>query len=331
MNPYIQAKQYAIKLGLIDLSFKSTIAKELGMVSTDIATVNFKDNKDNIWCFALNANILYMDQLNIRLKNNFKQNIAKNHTEEQLLSAVCSSELFLFFSNKLWELNMGAEDKITKLTEIFIFTMTYLNFGDFLHDQIFRISLGINEPELENELNNLPQEVWKNTVMNKSLYFDLCTKSPEELENLKTSLNLYDYSKEALQYLSIYHNDNCIYREEDGNYEYLNTLSHNKIIQQGELKGSSIINRINTPDFKCLTLKLNQNSKNYYGIIGNENNNAYVVYNTTPVVRIIQILEEAKQLWKEFTKEAIQKTKDRRIFTKLLNFKISGYSSEPAN
>lgn len=260
-NPYMQVKHNAIKLGLDDLNFKNTIAGELGTISTNITSASFKDDKENTWFFALNANILSLEQLNTRLKNNFELNIAKNHTKEQLLSAVYTSEFFTVFSNKLWELNMENEDKIIKLAEIFIFTMTYLNFGDYLHDQIFRMSLGIEEPELENELNNLPVEAWENTIMNKSLYFDLCSKSNEELENLKSNLNLYNYSREALQYLSIFHNDNCIYRAGDGNAEYLNTLGHNKIIQQGELEGAPITNRIQTANFKCLVLKLDQTSK----------------------------------------------------------------------
>lgn len=99
---------------------------------------------------------------------------------------------------------------IHKLLEIFLVTMSCMNLSDFLNE-VFRINLGIIDNIIQKEFDELSNEVWYNTVMNKYLYFYLFTKNENEFDEIKNNFNI-TYSNEILEYLCIFHNDNCIYR-----------------------------------------------------------------------------------------------------------------------
>jgi len=260
-NPDFDMKADAYMVGVNTLIFKQTLAKKLQINFLDTVEAHFRDEKENLWFLALNPQTLNNDELNDRLKLNFTLNKQKNHTKTDLLLAVCSSEFFLYFSNKLWEMDMVSNLKLYKLLEIFIFTMTYINHGDFLNDPIFRTSLGIIDPVLKDELNKLPEDAWDNSEANKQLYFDLFIKTNEELDHLKSYFNIHNYSDEILQHLCIYHNDNCIHHQ-NSRQEYLTTLNQNKIISQKELEGALIRNRLHTKDFTFLSIKIDCMQKN---------------------------------------------------------------------
>lgn len=73
----------------------------------------------------------------------------------------------------------------------------------------------------------------------------------------------------------------------------------------------------------------------YHSVIGNEFNNAYIIYNKkTPTIRTIEILDHAIKIWRRFNKNSIKnktKTRNRRIFSKILNFKIPDYHTDVKN
>lgn len=77
-------------------------------------------------------------------------------------------------------------------------------------------------------------------------------------------------------------------------------------------------------------MQLDQQQKLYNGIVGNEQENVYIIYNNIiPAIRTTYILKETILLWRKFTIAALTnkpKTRERKIFTKILNFKIPGYS-----
>lgn len=102
--------------GVNILIFQQTVAEQLNINSLEVIAAHFRDEKDNFWFMALNPHIPTYKELNNRLELNFTLNKQKNHSKiELLLLAVCGSEFFLYFSNKLLEINMDSDTKIHKL------------------------------------------------------------------------------------------------------------------------------------------------------------------------------------------------------------------------
>lgn len=313
------------------LSFKQLLQESLKLGDLDIISAHFVDDRQNYWFLALNPGIFSVIELNTRLKNNFLINIEKGHTKEQLLRAVCGTECFLLLTNELWSIDFDMDSKLYKMLEIVIFTMSFINEADLLNGTIFRASLGFRNDELKNKFQNLSQETWYKTLTNKQLFFDLYYNFDEELQSIKDNIPINNYSSEILEYFSILHGDNCIYLD-NGNQHYLNTLKFNKITQQSDLEETEIINTIHTSDFRCLTINFDPNLKHYNTVVGNEMNHFYVMYdNITPIKRTTKIIDKTIQICKQFiknSKKTKQKTAHRRIFKKILNFKIPGYYSE---
>lgn len=65
----------------------------------------------------------------------------------------------------------------------------------------------------------------------------------------------------------------------NSNTDYLNLLSTKAIIDEPELEKSEVINKIITPDFKCLSVILKDRMEIDHVIIRNEHVYLYVVYN----------------------------------------------------
>jgi len=99
------------KTALNILSFNQTVAGITGINVVNLKPAHFIDEKQNYWFMTLNILDNDTTDINNKLKYNFELNKEKGHTKIELLQTTCDSEFFLYFSNKLWDINIEPEAK----------------------------------------------------------------------------------------------------------------------------------------------------------------------------------------------------------------------------
>jgi len=98
---FLRDRKEGCRTALNTLGFNQTVAAITGINVVDLKPAYFIDEKQNYWFMALNIFDDDTTDINNKLKYNFELNKKKGHTKIQLIQAVCDSEFFLYFTNKL--------------------------------------------------------------------------------------------------------------------------------------------------------------------------------------------------------------------------------------